>query len=53
MRGEPLSMKKHIDNGELAPMTARERGTLFAFSLLVIVGFAFLAGRLAVPDLWP
>jgi hypothetical protein len=45
--------KKSVDDGELEPMTARERGTLLAFSLLIIVGFAFLAGRLAVPDLWP
>jgi hypothetical protein len=41
------------DDGELEPMTAPERGALLAFSLLVIVGFALLAGRLAVPDLWP
>jgi hypothetical protein len=41
------------DDGELDPMTVPERGTLFAFSLLVIVGFALLGGRLAVPDLWP
>jgi hypothetical protein len=41
------------DEGELEPMNARERGALLAFGLLVIVGFALLAGRLAVPDLWP
>jgi hypothetical protein len=41
------------DDGELEPMTAPARGTLLAFSLLVIVGFTLLAGRLAVPDLWP
>ena len=41
------------DDGELEPMTVPERGTLFAFSLLVIVGFALLSGRLVVPDLWP
>jgi hypothetical protein len=41
------------DDGELMPMTAPQRVTLLAFSLVVIVGFAFLAGRLAVPDLWP
>jgi hypothetical protein len=41
------------DDGDLEPMTAPERRTLLAFSLLVIVGFALLAGRLAVPDLWP
>jgi hypothetical protein len=41
------------DDGDLEPMTASERGTLLAFSLLVIVGFSLLGGRLAVPDLWP
>jgi hypothetical protein len=47
-------MKRISDNdGELDPMTVPERGTLLAFSLLVILGFALLAGRLAVPDLWP
>jgi hypothetical protein len=51
---EGLSMKRNSeDNGELEPMTAPERRALIAFSLLVIVGFALLAGRLAVPDLWP
>jgi hypothetical protein len=45
---------KISDNGsDLEPMRARERGTLLAFSLLVIVGFVLLGGRLAVPDLWP
>jgi hypothetical protein len=41
------------DDGELEPMTVPERGTLLAFGLLVIVGFAIMGGRLAVPDLWP
>jgi hypothetical protein len=41
------------DDGELEPLTAPERGTLLAFCLLVILGFALLAGRLPVPDLWP
>jgi hypothetical protein len=53
-RGRTLSMKRiSDDNGELESMTVSERGTLLAFGLLVILGFALLAGRLAVPDLWP
>jgi hypothetical protein len=49
-----LSMKSVLDDdSELEPMTAPERGALLAFSLLVIVGLALVAGRLAVPDLWP
>jgi hypothetical protein len=51
---EGLSMKRISDDGdELEPMTAPERGALLAFSLLVIVGFVLVGGRLAVPDLWP
>jgi hypothetical protein len=47
-------MKRISDNDdELEPMTSPERGTLLAFGLLVILGFALLAGRLAVPELWP
>ena len=42
-------MERISDDGdELEPMT--ERRALLAFSLIVIAGFALLAGRLA--DLW-
>jgi len=53
-RGRTLSMKRiSDDDGELERTTVPERRTLLAFRLLVILGFALLAGRLAVPDLWP
>jgi hypothetical protein len=48
-----LSIKRISDDSDLQQMTAHERGTLLAFSLLVIVGFALPGGRLAVRDLWP
>jgi type II secretory pathway component PulM len=34
-------------------MTTRERNLLITLGLLLLVGVAYLAGRLAFPQLWP
>jgi type II secretory pathway component PulM len=34
-------------------MSARERRILIALGLLLVVVVAYLAGRLAFPELWP
>jgi hypothetical protein len=37
----------------LRPITRRERNILIALGLLLLVSVAYLAGRLAFPELWP
>jgi hypothetical protein len=50
-RRDPPMKRISEDRDALEPMT--ERRALLAFSLIVVAGLALLAGRLAVPDLWP
>ena len=38
---------------ELKRISTRERNILIALGLLLLVGVAYLAGRLAFPELWP
>jgi hypothetical protein len=37
----------------LRPITRHERNILLALGLLLLVGVAYLVGRLAFPELWP
>ena len=38
---------------ELKRISIRERNILIALGLLLLVGIAYFAGRLAFPELWP
>jgi type II secretory pathway component PulM len=38
---------------KLRPITGREHNILIALSLILLAGVAYLAGRLAFPELWP